>query len=128
MKLSEIRNAYEELSAKLSEINRQLCFAGFAIIWIFNKSEGDISVPNDLYLPAFLLCCSIFFDILQYAISSLVWYFYYCHKKEKGKDDDDINVNEPEIFNILPWILFICKIISLIWAYIEIGMFLISEL
>lgn len=128
MKLSEIRNAYEELSAKLSEINRQLCFAGFAIIWIFNKSKGGVSVPEDLYLPAFLLCCSIFFDILQYTISSLVWYFYYCYKKEKGKDDDKINVNEPEIFNILPWVLFICKIILLIWAYIEIGMFLISKL
>lgn len=34
MKLSEIRDAYEEISGKLSDINRQLCFAGFAIIWI----------------------------------------------------------------------------------------------
>ena len=38
MKLSEIRVAYEELSGKLSEINRQLCFAGFAVIWIFNET------------------------------------------------------------------------------------------
>ena len=45
MKLSEIRDAYEEISGKLSDINRQLCFAGFAIIWIFNKTDNDISVP-----------------------------------------------------------------------------------
>lgn len=60
MKLSEIRDAYEEISGKLSDINRQLCFAGFAIIWIFNKTDNDISVPTELYLPALLLCASLF--------------------------------------------------------------------
>ena len=128
MKLSEIRKAYEDLTGKLSDINRQLCFAGFAIIWIFNKTKGDIAVPEELYLPTFLLCCSIFSDILQYAISSVIWYFYYCCKKEEGKDDNEVNVNEPEIFNMIPWFLFICKIISLICAYIKIGIFLISKL
>lgn len=106
MKLSEIRKAYEDLSGKLSDINRQLCFAGFAIIWIFNKSKGDIAVPEELYLPALLLCGSIFFDILQYAVSSLAWYFYYCYKKDKNKDNDINIVNEPEIFNVLPWLFF----------------------
>lgn len=128
MKLSEIRKAYEDLSGKLSDINRQLCFAGFAIIWIFNKSKGDIAVPEELYLPALLLCGSIFFDILQYAVSSLAWYFYYCYKKDKNKDDDINIVNEPEIFNVLPWLFFMGKIVLLIWAYIEIGIFLISKL
>ena len=82
MKLSEIRTAYEDLSRKLSDINRQLCFAGFGIIWIFNKQKGDIAVPEELYLPALLLCCSLFFDILQYAFSALFWYFYYVYKKK----------------------------------------------
>ena len=85
MKLSEIRNAYEELSAKLSEINRQLCFAGFAIIWIFNKSKGGVSVPEDLYLPAFLLCCSIFST--SYNIPYLHWFgiFIIVTRKKKVK-------------------------------------------
>lgn len=128
MKLSEIRTAYEDLSGKLSDINRQLCFAGFAVIWIFNKSKENIAVPEDLYLPALLLCGSIFFDILQYTFSSLSWYGYYLYKKNKNINDDDNIVAEPEKLNVLPWIFFICKIVLLIWAYIEIGIFLISKL
>lgn len=128
MKLSEIRTAYEDLSGKLSDINRQLCFAGFAIIWIFNKSKENIAVPEELYLPALLFCGSIFFDILQYTFSSLSWYLYYWHKKDKNVNDDENIVAEPEKLNVLPWICFICKIVLLIWAYVKIGIFLISKL
>lgn len=128
MKLSEIREAYEEISGKLSDINRQLCFAGFAIIWIFNKTDKEISVPTELFLPALFLCASLFFDLLQYAISSLVWYGYYlCHQK-KDQKDEDVNVNEPEWLNVISWLLFIAKIISLIIGYILIGRFLISKI
>lgn len=126
MKLSEIRKAYEDLSGKLSDINRQLCFAGFAIIWIFNKSKEDIAVPEELYLPAFLLCCSIFCDIFQYILSSLSWYFYYSIKRKKEKNDDENIVDEPESLNIAPWMLFIFKIIFLILAYMKIGVFLFN--
>lgn len=128
MKLSEIRGAYEEISGKLSDINRQLCFAGFAVIWIFNKTDNDISVPTELYLPALLLCASLFFDLLQYAISTLLWYGYYLYKREKNKKDEDVEVNEPEWLNTISWLLFIAKIISLIIGYILIGVFLICKI
>lgn len=128
MKLSEIRDAYEEISGKLSDINRQLCFAGFAIIWIFNKTDNDISVPTELYLPALLLCASLFFDLIQYAISTLLWYVYYLYKREKNKKDEDVEVNEPEWLNTISWLLFMAKIISLIIGYILIGVFLISKI
>lgn len=128
MPLSEIRKAYEEISAKLSDVSRQLCFAGFAIIWIFNKTDKDISVPAELYLPTLLLCASLFFDLLQYAISTFVWYGYYLYKREKGKKDEDVDVNEPEWLNAISWLLFIAKIVSLITGYILIGVFLISKI
>ena len=128
MKLSEIRTAYEDLSRKLSDINRQLCFAGFGIIWIFNKQKGDIAVPEELYLPALLLCCSLFFDILQYAFSALFWYFYYVYKKKPEINDDENIVAEPEILNVLPWIFFILKVLLLIWAFMEIGIYLKSKI
>lgn len=128
MKLSEIRTAYEELSGKLSDINRQLCFAGFAIIWIFNKSIGDFSVPQDLYLPAFLLCSALFTDLLQYVISSASWYIYYLRKRNNANGDDNIEVAEPEMLNLIPWGLFFLKVILLVLGYILIGIFLISKL
>lgn len=128
MKLSEIREAYEELSGKLSEINRQLCFAGFAIIWIFNKSMGDFSVPQELYLPAFFLCASLFSDLLQYIVSSISWYIYYLRKRSNNNEDEDIQVDEPEKLNIAPWILFFLKIILLVTGYVFIGIFLFLKL
>ncbi len=128
MKLSEIRSAYEEISGKLSDINRQLCFAGFAIIWIFNKTDKDISVPMELYLPALCLCASLFFDLLQYAISSLAWYVYYLCQRKKDKKDEEVDVNEPECLNMIPWLFFFLKIILLIIGYFSIGVFLISKI
>jgi len=35
MKLKEYKADFYELSGKASEINRQIAFAGIAIIWIF---------------------------------------------------------------------------------------------
>ena len=128
MKLSEIREAYEDLSGKLTDINRQLCFAGFAIIWIFNKSTGDFSVPQDLYLPAFLLCSALFADLLQYIVSSALWYIYYLKKRSNHNGDDSIEVDESEKLNIIPWLLFYLKSILLVVGYVFIGLFLISKL
>lgn len=128
MKLSEIREAYEELSGKLSEINRQLCFAGFAVIWIFNKTENDISIPSELYSPAFYFTLSLSADILQYIYSSLAWYFYYISKRKKGKEDSIIEVNEPECLNIPTWLFLLLKIVFLVIGYFLLGKFLFFKL
>ena len=128
MKLSEIRTAYEDLSGKLSDISRQLCFAGFAVIWIYNKSENNISVPQELYLPTLLLCISLFLDVMQYLVSSLSWYIFYLKNRNENSNDDDTPVKEPEKLNFVPWILFGMKIFALIIGYIYIGVFLISKM
>jgi sugar/nucleoside kinase (ribokinase family) len=49
MKLSEVRDAYETLSGKASEIARQLSLAGIAVIWIF-KSGTDQAPSIDQHL------------------------------------------------------------------------------
>lgn len=128
MKLSEIRVAYEELSSKLSEINRQLCFAGFAVIWIFNKSENDISVPIELYYPAFFFILSLSADILQYIFSSIIWYCYYILKRKKEEEDSTIEINEPEYLNIPAWLFFFLKIVFLVIGYFLLGKFLFLNL
>lgn len=128
MKLSEIRVAYEELSGKLSEINRQLCFAGFAVIWIFNKSENDISVPIELYYPAFFFILSLSADILQYIFSSIIWYCYYILKRKKEEEDSTIEINEPEYLNIPAWLFFFLKIVFLVIGYFLLGKFLFLNL
>ena len=77
LKLSEIRKTYEDLTGKLSDINRQLCFAGFGIIWIFNKTGNETIIPSELYEPAVWLVISLAIDVIQYVYSSIAWAIYY---------------------------------------------------
>jgi hypothetical protein len=133
LRLSEIREAYERSSAKLSEINRQLCFAGFALVWIFNKASTSLSIPHTLYFPLLFWCLSLTCDILQYGYKTGYWYLFYIkHKKlQKGANgiipEDEMVINEPEGPNVVTWILFIIKIAFLIGAYILMACFLLSN-
>lgn len=128
MKLSEIRTAYEYLSGKLSDISRKLCFVGFAVIWMYNITFKDISVRQELYLPTLLLCVSLFFDVMQYLVSSLSWYIFYLKKRKDNSNDDDTSVKEPEWLNIVPWLFWGLKIIALIIGYVYIVDFLFYKI
>lgn len=128
MKLSGIRKSYEDSSGKLSSVNRQLAFAGIAVIWIFRKSDiGSINIDKDLTLPSLLFVVSFFLDILQLLSQSLIWYGYYWHKRTKGASEED-EMNEPECPNIIPWFLLISKVIALIIAYWFLGLYLLKVL
>lgn len=128
LKLTEIRKTYEELTGKLSDINRQLCFAGFGIIWIFNKTSSESLVPNELYTPAAWLVLALSIDVIQYIYSSLAWAIYYTVKRKKDKNDDKIEVDECTKINYLTWFLFIVKIVAMCIGFFKIGYFLISKL
>jgi hypothetical protein len=128
MKLSEIREAYEELSGSASKLSRQLAFAGIGMIWIFRVSTGEqTTIPTALLWPAILLISSLGIDIIQYLLQSLTWYIYYHYKKSKGIKED-ISVDEPEFLNYFPWILFFAKISVMSMAYIMLFSYLYSLL
>lgn len=122
LKLSEIRDAYERSSSKLGEINRQLCFAGFAVVWIFNRSSNEVSLPSELYWPMVLWCISLSFDVLQYLYKTIAWWLVYLYHKSKvdhsQSSEDDIIINESEKFNVVTWILFFLKIGFMATGYI----------
>lgn len=46
MKISDYKSVYEGFSSKLSDLNRQIAFAGIAIIWIFKKTNGETTLIN----------------------------------------------------------------------------------
>lgn len=129
LKLSEIRKGYEDASATLSEFNRQLCFAGFAIIWIFNGSVNSFEIPKELFIPGFLLCVSLILDVLQYVWTTCIWYRFYLRQRKlhTSCDEDTASVQEPESYNVVSWGLFGLKILTMISAYVLIGLFLISK-
>lgn len=142
LRLSEIRDAYERSTSKLGEINRQLCFAGIAVVWIFNQtsevSTEVLSIPMSLYPSVLLWCISMMLDILQYSSKAGIWYIYYlkqldkykneCHKNGEIESEDDCIVDEPEHVNALVWAFFILKVLAMFSGYIVLGSFLIRQI
>ena len=130
MKLREIRNDYERYSTKVSDINRQLIFAGIAIVWLFRVSNnGNTVFPRELYPTLFCFILSFGADILQYTIQSILWFGFYWNKKCKNnksekKDVEDIIVKEPEWPNLIPWGFWLAKVVCTVIAYYKLGVYL----
>lgn len=131
MKLKEIRDDYEELSGKASELNRKLIYSGIAIVWLFHYNFDVISINNNvdvippaLHLPLLLFCLSLGVELFQLFFSTVVWYLYYCWKRRGCRDENSLEVNEPEWFNVIPWVAWIAKIVLTIWGYYELALFL----
>ncbi len=127
LKLSETRTAYEDASSKLSDINRQLCFAGFGIIWLYNMTDTGVEVPRELYLPGLLLVLSMVFDVFQYIYTTMSWAIFYHEKASTKQHENDITIIEPKYFNAPSWVLFACKIVAMTVAYVYLGIFLYSQ-
>jgi len=128
MKLSDIRLAYEEISGKLSNVNRQLTFAGIAVIWIFRiTNNGKTIIPEGLIYPTLLFVVSFLLDILQSLSQSLFWYGYYLYKRRQDSNEDRV-INEPEWPSFFFWALLVLKVLALIAAYFALGLYLWKEL
>jgi hypothetical protein len=72
MKISQLKEDYSKASGKVSELVRQLSFAGIAVIWTLRIGEGDIKYSSDLLLPLALFVASLAFDLLHYIYKTIV--------------------------------------------------------
>lgn len=128
MKLSEIREAYEELSGLLSKFNRQLAFAGIGIVWLFRTTtENGTTIDPAMLTPVLCFVISFAFDILQYFWQSYIWYIFYWYKRMEDTGEED-EANEPEWPNMVAWVIFTIKVCALIAAYIDLGVYLYCKL
>jgi len=135
MTLKEIREDYVRYSANVSELSRNLSYAGIGVVWIFKQSASvDAiektfmnSIPVELRWPLLLFIVVLILDLLQYVIQTAIWYPYYTKYKELHKDEkeDNVNLQEPESYNIIPWGFWFFKLMIVIIAYILMGLFLL---
>ena len=52
-KLSEFKEDYYHFTGKLSDINRQIAFAGIALIWVFKKGkEVNFQIDDEFRVAA----------------------------------------------------------------------------
>ena len=91
MKLSDAKIDYYTHSGKLSDVIRQLDFAGIALIWIYtSKAEnGDISVPLSLLVPLGLFTLSLAADVMQYTCAALIWGWVHRSQEKAGLKEEE---------------------------------------
>ncbi len=126
-KLSEYRDDYYFFTGKLSEITRQIAFAGIALIWIFKKSEkSEFLIDDELILPAILIVSSLAFDLFQYIYQSVTWSIFYTYHNRKNKSEDK-KIKAPEYLNYPSWVFFFLKVVLVLIAYWKIFTFLLDK-
>jgi len=117
MKLNEYKKEYQDYSSKASDASRQLSFAGIAIIWIFKvPAQGMAQISNGLLKPLGLFCASLAFDLFQYLLGYVIWYFYFKHLEGK-REDPNTEFEHRKIFPIPIHLCMWAKILAVISGY-----------
>lgn len=129
MKLSGYLDTFYEASEKLSDITRQIAFAGIALIWIFKEGRApDFKIQTELIFPAILFVGALALDIAQYAYKTIFWHFFHRHHEIKVEDRGDPEILAPPYANVPTWILFGLKVVLVITSYVMIFIYLKNEL
>ena len=119
MKLNDYRETYYEFSGKLSEIIRNLSFAGIALIWIFKKDATALKVPEEFLLPATFLVLTLALDLLQYIFGSAIWGIFQWYQERNLTDiSENPELSSPSYFKLPQFFCFVGKQITLSIAYI----------
>ncbi|MCK1670409.1 hypothetical protein [Bradyrhizobium sp. 150] len=128
MKLQDYRNDFYTFSGKASDLNRQLAFAGIAIIWLFKKEPlAGLTVPHELVLPGLLIVTSLILDMLHYCVASALWRLFY-RRKEKIGFSEEKEIQHGVWWERPIWIIFGLKILCILSAYVLLIRFLWSTI
>jgi len=118
MKLADCRAAYQDFSAKASDLSRKLGFSGIALIWVFKSStEGAApTLPKALFVPAFWIVSSLALDLMQYVLGALSWGSYARLQELRGMRADR-EFTAPRFINWGALVAFWLKLVSISIAY-----------
>jgi hypothetical protein len=118
MLLKDASAAYDTYSSKASEISRQLCFAGIAVIWIFRTGDktGGILFSNSLLWPLGGFVVSLAFDLLQYVAGAILWSRFHRAKELSGVTVDQ-EFKAPREMNWLTVVFFYSKVALTMVSY-----------
>ena len=117
MNLPELKAAYESRALKAGDIVRQIDFAGIALIWIFRAGVGSATMLDPMLLRAALLIfTSLFFDLAQYLLGTLILFLYYRIKEKQGTSDEE-RFDFPVWLPLPMWVCFCAKSALTVTAY-----------
>ena len=121
MKLEDARKTYYDASGKASDIARQLCFAGIAIIWLLRVGDktGGIPFTNELLWPLGGFVLALAFDLAQYFYGAVAWsVFHRAKEKRHGVDYKDDIGGAPAPINYPSLFFFYSKLLITVFAYL----------
>ena len=128
MKLSGYKKASEEYSGKASDINRNLLFAGIAIIWIFKKdTNGGIDLPQFLLYPLLTFVIGLITDLLQYVDGYHLWHDFF-RRHEKRGISEETDVLDYNNLGVVISRYFWVKLTFTLFGYILLGIFIIDKI
>ena len=118
MELKEYKNKGQEMTAKTSDICRQLGFAGIGIIWILKSDKIYLDLTHTVLItPLIIITLSLFVDFLHYFIGGIIWLRFY-RKKEKEGFLNDSDIKSKSWRSNLMYVLYFFKIGLMFIAYI----------
>jgi hypothetical protein len=104
MKLQDARDIYERRSTNLSDVVRQLNFAGIAIIWLLRTGDNTLPYSKGLLWPLGLFAGSATFDLFHYAYATAAWGIFYRLQEKKPENNAETEIHVPGAIN---WISFV---------------------
>jgi hypothetical protein len=129
MKIHEILNTYYEASGKVSDLSRQLAFAGIAVIWVLKVgvSSGGIPFSDELLISMYCFVTGLALDFGQYIYKTMIysalnWY----HWKKHRINDAEVEVSP--LINIPTHLMFWGKTASVGYGYIGLLFFIQAKL
>jgi hypothetical protein len=126
--LSDVWSFYDRYNQAVTDLCRQIAYAGIAVIWVFRVSAGGLNkLPRNLFIAGFLLVLCLFLDFCQNVAGSLL-YDAYGRRKEKEIGNNEERFLQP---NWLLWpmdLFFFAKVGALVVGYVLILWYLIANI
>jgi len=118
VKIAEVKADYYEASSKVSDIVRQLSFAGIAVVWIFRVGDktGGMHYMPEMVDPLGLFVISLGLDLCQYTYKTVALgtLNYFAHREHP---DDETKITYPRKLNWATNVLFVGKATACIVAF-----------
>ena len=129
MNLSGAQSNYDYFTGKMSDVCRQLAFAGIALIWILGLGEdANATLPQPLIFPALVLVVCLGLDAAQYAVASASWGIFHRIKEQEDGVTAETEFTAPSWINWAGLVLFWGKIVALAIAYVNLGTYMAGRL
>lgn len=129
MKNAELWAAYRSYTEELTKLSRQLAFAAAAICWFFKREP--VAFPSAIIWSLSFVVLFFLFDLLQFFVSAHVHRLWTRREEERQwreSNSIDGEYEKPWYLDRPAFVLFNAKIVSLLLAFVMLGLHFISLL